>query len=84
MTTKPLSKPEITELIGGLNNLARNLWWTWNQEAQELFQELSPRGWQNLYLTAVAILHEVAEYELSVRLQEPAFVDRVRRVLASF
>lgn len=84
MTTKPLSKPEITELTSGLNKLARNLWWTWNQEAQELFQELSPRGWQNLYHNAVAILHEVSEYELSVRLQEPDFADRVRRVLAAF
>lgn len=84
MTTKPLSKPEITELIGGLNKLARNLWWTWNQEAQELFQELSPRGWQNLYHNAVAILHEVSEYELGVRLQEQDFAGRVRRVLDSF
>lgn len=84
MTTKPLSKPELTELTSGLNKLARNLWWTWNQEAQELFQELSPRGWQNLYHNAVAILHEVSEYELSVRLQEPDFADRVRRVLAAF
>ncbi|MEQ1843258.1 MAG: DUF3417 domain-containing protein, partial [Verrucomicrobiales bacterium] len=84
MTTKPLSKTETAELIGGLNKLARNLWWTWNQEAQELFQELSPRGWQNLYHNAVAILHEVSEYELSVRLQEPELADRVRRILVSF
>ena len=84
MTTKPLSKPEITELTSGLNKLARNLWWTWNQEAQELFQKLSPRGWQNLYHNAVAILHEVSDYELGVRLQEPDFAERVRRVLAAF
>ena len=61
MTTKPLSKTELNELTSGLNKLARNLWWTWNQEAQELFQEMSPRGWQNLYHNAVAILHEVSE-----------------------
>ncbi|MBM3845957.1 MAG: alpha-glucan family phosphorylase [Verrucomicrobia bacterium] len=84
MTTKPLSKTETAELIAGLNKLARNLWWTWNQEAQELFQALSPRGWQNLYHNAVAILHEVSEYELSVRLQEADLADRVRRVLATF
>ena len=82
--TKPLSKTELNDLTAGLSKLARNLWWTWNQEAQELFQELSPRGWQNLYHNAVAILHEVSEYELQVRLQEPDFADRVRRVLAAF
>ena len=30
---------EVTRLTAGLNRLARNLWWTWNQEAQEVFQE---------------------------------------------
>src|SRR5262245_10922172 len=84
MTQKPLSATELTEMIVGLNRLARNLWWTWNQEAQELFQELSPRGWQNLYHNAVAVLHEVSDYELRVRLQDPDFADRVRHVLAAF
>src|SRR5881394_161119 len=84
MDRKPLSPTELTGLIVGLNRLARNLWWTWNQESQEIFQELSPRGWQNLYHNAVAILHEVSDYELRVRLQEPEFADRVRQVLQAF
>src|SRR5690349_3354462 len=84
MTKQPLSNEEITRLIAGLNKLARNLWWTWDQEAQELFQELSPRGWQNLYHNAVAILHEVSEYELRVRLQSPDFALHVRHVLTEF
>src|SRR4051794_29925816 len=84
MTKKPLAAAELTELITGLNRLARNLWWTWNQESQEIFQELSPRGWQNLYHNAVAVLHEVSDYELRVRLQDPDFADRVRNVLRLF
>jgi starch phosphorylase len=84
MTTKPLGSAELTDLIHGLNRLARNLWWTWNQEAQEIFQKLSPRAWQNLYHNAVAVLHEVSDYELRTRLQEPAFADEVRTVLNRF
>src|SRR5881392_2936776 len=84
MTKKPLSASELTELIVGLNRLARNLWWTWNQESQDIFQELSPRGWQNLYHNAVAVLHEVSDYELRVRLQDPEFARRVRKVLHDF
>src|SRR5260221_9504886 len=84
MDKKPLSASELTDLIAGLNRLARNLWWTWNQEPQEIFQELSPRGWQNLYHNAVAILHEVSDYELRVRLQDADFAERVRHVLKSF
>src|SRR4030095_15833009 len=84
MSNKPLTPGELTELIVGLHRLARNLWWTWSQESQEIFQELSPRGWQNLYHNAVAVLHEVSDYELRVHLQDPEFAGRVRRVLKAF
>jgi starch phosphorylase len=84
MTKKPLTGDELTELTVGLNKLARNLWWTWDQGAQETFQELSPRGWQNLYHNAVAVLHEVSNAELCARLQNPDFAEHVRKVLRSF
>jgi len=84
MATIPLTAEAVTELINGLKQLSRNLWWTWDQEAQELFQELSPRGWQNLYHNAVAILHEVSEPELRARLQDADFASHVRQVLQDF
>jgi starch phosphorylase len=84
MDNLTIASNEVTEMVLGLNRLARNLWWTWNQEAQEVFQELSPRGWQNLYHNAVAILHEVSEYELRVRLQDHEFASRVREVIHKF
>src|SRR5256885_1279286 len=80
MSKPPLSASEITELTVGLNQLVRNLWWTWNQDAQEAFQQLSPRGWQNLYHNAVAVLKEVSDYELRVRLQDRDFARQVRAV----
>src|SRR2546422_6178820 len=84
MTKKPLTTEEVADLTARLNKLARNLWWTWDQEAQDIFQELSPRGWQNLYHNAVAILREVSDYELRVRLQNEEFAERVREVLRAF
>src|SRR5260221_6641981 len=84
MAPKPLTSEELAELSSGLNRLARNLWWTWDQGAQEIFQELSPRGWQNLYHNAVAVLHEVSDYELRVRLQNADFAQHVRQVLRGF
>ncbi len=84
MAPKPLTSEELAELSSGLNRLARNLWWTWDEGAQEIFQELSPRGWQNLYHNAVAVLHEVSDQELRVRLEEPVFAEKVRRTLHAF
>src|SRR5580698_3260796 len=84
MSTAPLPPEEVTKIITGLNNLAHNLWWTWNQGAQEIFSELSPRCWQNLYHNAVAVLREVSDYELRVRLQDAEFARRVQQVLQDF
>lgn len=81
---KPLTGAELNELVAGLNQLSRNLWWCWNQEAQDLFHKLTPRGWQNLFHNPVAVLREVSEYELRVHLQEPGFADEVRAVLTEF
>src|SRR5580700_1261786 len=84
MSTAPLPPEELTKIIADLNRLAHNLWWTWNQGAQEIFAELSPRCWQNLYHNAVAVTRELSEYELRVRLQDVEFARRVRKVLADF
>src|SRR5260221_2003447 len=84
MSKTPLTAAELNGLAAGLNKLAHNLWWTWDQEAQEIFYELSPRGWQNLYHNAVAVLREVSDYELSVRLHDADFAARVREVLGAF
>ncbi len=84
MTKKPLALAELDELVAGLNKLSRNLWWSWDQEAQDLFQELSPRNWQNLYHNAAAILREVSEYELRVLLQDADFEQHARAVLHDF
>ena len=72
------------ELVTGLHRLAHNLWWTWSQDAQDIFHDLSPRCWQNLYHNAVAILQEVSDYELRMRLLNPDLAQRVREVLARF
>ncbi len=84
MTRKPLSVAELDELVAELHKLSRNLWWSWDQEAQDLFYELSPRGWQNLYHNAAAILREVSDYELRVRLQDADLEQRARAVLHDF
>ncbi len=84
MIKKPLQGVELDGLVNGLKKLSRNLWWGWDQESQDFFYELSPRGWQNLFHNAVAVMREVSEYELRVRLQDADLECQARGVLASF
>ena len=81
---KPLTSAQINEIVAGLKKLSRNLWWCWNQEAQDFFYELSPRGWQNMFHNPVAVLREVSEQELRARLQDATFATRARTVLREF
>jgi starch phosphorylase len=84
MNRGPFASDEITRMALGLNRLSRNLWWTWDHAAQEVFRELSERGWRNLYHNAVAVLHEVSDHELRIRLQDRAFAQQVQDVLRRF
>ena len=74
----------IEKNIVRLNSLARNLWWTWNQDAQDLFESLSPRAWQNLYHNAVAVMRELSNEELHARMLDNEFSDLVESVLSQF
>ncbi len=38
--------PDIPEPLSFLGTLSRNLWWSWNQDAIELFRRVSPRLWE--------------------------------------
>lgn len=84
MSNHQITTAEAAELAAGLNQIVRNLWWTWDQEAQEVFEELSPRCWRNLYHNAVAVMHEVSDQELLARLHNPELADQVRYVVQRF
>ena len=75
---------QVDATVAALNRLARNLWWTWNQDAQDVFEELSPRAWRYLYHNAVAVLRELSDEELRVRLLDEEFNGRVQAVLRQF
>jgi starch phosphorylase len=67
-----------------LQELSRNLWWTWNPQAQEIFSELSPLVWERSNHNAVEVLREVSHIELAARLHDSDFQKRVHRVLDDF
>ena len=51
-------EPKLTKKLEGLEELAKNLWWTWNPEVQELFQYIAPDKWEE-HRNPVKILREL-------------------------
>ncbi len=70
--------------IAGLNTLARNLWWTWNPKAQDIFHTLSERKWRSSNHNAVAVLQAISGNEMRARLFEREFLERAEEVLQEF
>ncbi|MCZ7556327.1 MAG: alpha-glucan family phosphorylase [Bacteroidia bacterium] len=68
----------------GLHVLARNLWWTWNPRAQDIFHTLSERKWRSSNHNAVMVLNAISRNELRARLFEREFLERVESVLQEF
>ena len=84
MLAKHKNEKKIDQLIGQLNDLAYNLWWSWHPAAQRLFQELSPFFWEHSDHNAVEVINWITGQELRVRLQNPEFFERVSSVCNTF
>ncbi len=72
------------QLVEGLHSLSKNMWWTWNVDAQAIFRELSPMLWRKTNHNAVTMLADVSSHELEARLGNPDFAQRVKKVIEEF
>ena len=80
----PHTTDQKRQISSRLELLARNLWWTWNPEAQVVFQELSPLVWERSNHNAIQVLKEVSSTELHARLHDPNFLKKVHVALEEF
>src|SRR5215510_1773140 len=64
----------LPERIARLRHLAVNLWWTWHQEAREVFRHLDYPLWRLTSHNPVRMLHIVPHQRLQQVAREPAFI----------
>ncbi len=84
MALKRISDKQIERLAQELNDLAYNLWRSWNPSAQRIFKELSPFFWEDSNHNAVEVMSWISGQEMKGRLQNPEFYDRVDSVCKNF
>jgi starch phosphorylase len=77
-------RPNIPEKLAPLQEIARNLWFSWNWEAVQLFIRLSPTLWEKSYQNPVLMLGTVPQADLVAAAQDESFVANVERVHRSF
>ena len=54
-----------TKLRSKLEDLARNLWWSWQPDVVGLFEALDPETWSRLNHNPVALLEALGDQQLS-------------------
>ncbi len=70
--------------ISRLGQLAYNLWWVWNSEAQILFPLIDKTLWDTLYHNPVAFLHQASRPSLNAVIQNSYYLDIYDRVMKCF
>jgi len=67
-----------------LGELAYNLWWTWNPDAQRLFSHIDTDLWERVYHNPVRFLREVARARINSITFDRYYLELYDRVFRAF
>ena len=77
-------EPKLPEGLAPLNELAHNLWWSWNHEATELFKSIDSQQFESVNYNPVALLDELGIEKATELLANKDFTDRMKKVHSAF
>jgi starch phosphorylase len=76
--------PRIPKRLARLEELAHNLWYSWDRPTRALFAKLNPPLWDAVGHSPKAMLKRIDEQRLIDAATDPAFLDSLTRVMAAF
>jgi starch phosphorylase len=76
--------PRIPRRLARLEELASNLWYSWDRATRALFAKLNPALWDAVAHSPKAMLKRIDEQRLIEAAADPAFLDSLTRVLSAF
>src|SRR3954466_2797393 len=77
-------RPRIPQRLARLEELAGNLWYSWDRPTRALFARLNPQLWDAVAHCPKAMLKYIDEQRLVDAASAPAFLDSLTRVLGAF
>jgi phosphorylase/glycogen(starch) synthase len=54
-----LVESSFPEKLGGLEAISKNLWWTWNYEAENLFRSIDPVIWEQVEHNPITLMRQI-------------------------
>ncbi|MDO8680174.1 MAG: alpha-glucan family phosphorylase [Acidobacteriota bacterium] len=74
----------LPDRIARLNELAYDLWWSWNDRAREVFRALDDQLWNFTSHNPVLLLHLLTAARVAEAATDPAFLARYDAAIAGF
>jgi len=78
------SKMKLTQELLSLDEIAHNLWWTWNKEPLELFPELDQELWMESGHNPVILLQRISIQRIKEIQHNPSLMDKLNRVIRKY
>ena len=75
---------DVPERLAALKDLANNLWWSWNTEAEMLFKRMDPSLWENVKHNPKLLLEKIDYKRLLVLEDDDDFVSDLQDIRDSF
>ena len=74
----------IPENLRPLEEMANNLWWSWHEDAAELFRRVDPEQWEKVKGNPIELLDRISLVQYKELEENADFMDRMRAVYAKF
>ena len=75
---------QLPEQLLALEKIANNLWWSWNYEAETLFQGIHPELWETLEHNPIALLDNLSQSDYRKLIKDSAFMEQLAAVEEQF
>ena len=76
--------PEIPSKIKGIEDLAYNLWWTWNQDAERLYEDIDSELWEDVNKNPVEFLAKVHYQDLKTAAKDEEYISFYEKIMKEF
>lgn len=70
--------------LQSLEKVARNLWWVWNEEAKDLFEDMDPAEWEKSDRNPVVLLQNLKSERTEEIVKDAEMMQRVHHACESF
>ena len=74
----------IPEKLKPLEELSRNLWWSWTQDAIDLFESIDPKMWVDVNENPVELLEQLPYDTLKKLETNEQFIQKLQKVHGAF